>query len=130
MQGHHLSIHVPCHPVWPEPVACSQVRRSRWRADLKGLGLKPCRYVCVEIWASAPEGTRTSSQHRSPSVAKATIRTAAYGTAEAVPLQGKKPRAAEDVSPDVTAIADRARRTHRRQEAQPVANLEDHGAVG
>src|SRR5271157_5158998 len=72
MQGHHLSIHVPCHPVWPEPVACSQVRRSRWRADLKGLGLKPCRYVCVEIWASAPEGTRTSSQHRSPSVAKAT----------------------------------------------------------
>src|SRR5664280_1906597 len=33
-------------------------------------------------WALAPEGTRTSSQPRSPSVAKATVMTAAYGTAE------------------------------------------------
>jgi hypothetical protein len=38
-------------------------------------------------WASAPEGTRTSCQHRGPSVAKATIMRAAYGTAEAVPLK-------------------------------------------
>jgi hypothetical protein len=38
--------------------------------------------VGVESWASATEGIRTSSQHRSPSVAKATIMTAAYGTAE------------------------------------------------
>src|ERR1019366_3826757 len=22
--GHHLSTRVPCHPVWPRPVACSQ----------------------------------------------------------------------------------------------------------
>src|SRR5450759_1170238 len=36
----------------------------------------------AESWASAPEGLRTSPQHRSPSVAKATTMTAAYGTAE------------------------------------------------
>ncbi len=36
----------------------------------------------VEKWASAPEGPRASSEHRSPSVAKATIMTAAYGTAQ------------------------------------------------
>ena len=59
------------HSIFPQPV-------------------QPCRYVCVESWASAPEGIRTSSQHRSPSVAKATIMTAAYGTAEAVPLQSVK----------------------------------------
>jgi len=62
-------------------------------------------------------------------VAKATITTGAYGTAEAVPLQSEKPRAAGDDSPDGTAIAGRACRTHRSQEAQPVADLEDHGAV-
>jgi hypothetical protein len=46
--------------------------------------------VCVESWASAPEGIRTSFQNRSPSVAKAIIMTVAYGTAEAVPLQSVK----------------------------------------
>src|SRR5271157_5462207 len=55
--------------------------------------------------------------------------TAAYGTAEAVPLQSEMPRATGDDSPDVAAIAGRAYRTHRPQEAQPVANLEDHGAI-
>src|ERR1035441_3601776 len=30
--------------------------------------LQPCHYVCVESWALAPEGTRTSSEPRSPSV--------------------------------------------------------------
>src|SRR5271165_5455806 len=53
----------------------------------------------------------------------------AYGTAEAVPLQSEKPRAAGDDSPDIAAIAGRACRTHRSQEAQPVADPEDHGAV-
>src|SRR5664280_1025866 len=38
--------------------------------------------MSAESWASAPEGSRTSPQHRNPSVAKATIMTAAHGTAE------------------------------------------------
>src|SRR5271166_4087089 len=46
--------------------------------------LQPCRHLALEERASAPEGPRTSSEHQSPSVAKATIMTAAYGTARAV----------------------------------------------
>jgi len=37
---------------------------------------------------------------------------AAFGTAEAVPLQSEKPRVVGDDSPDVAAIAVRACRTH------------------
>src|ERR1035437_9168951 len=54
-------------------------------SHFEGARLQPCRHVCVGSWASAPEGIRTSCQHRSPSVAKAAILRAAYGTAEAVP---------------------------------------------
>jgi hypothetical protein len=59
-------------------------------AGLEGARLQPCRYVCVERWASAPEGASTSIQHRGPSVAKAIMMTAAYGAAEAVPLQNMR----------------------------------------
>src|SRR5664279_6602355 len=59
-------------------------------ASFEGARLQPCHYVCVGSWASAPEGTRTSSQHRSPSVAKAIIMTADCGTAEAVPFQSAR----------------------------------------
>jgi len=65
------------------------MRNSRF----EGARLQPCRYVGVESWASAPEGIRTSFQPRSPSVAKATMMRAAYGTAEAVPLQSLLPSA-------------------------------------
>src|SRR5664280_830290 len=53
---------------------------------LKGHGFSHA-VVSVESWASAPEGSRTSPEHRSSSVAKATINSSAYGTAEAVPFQ-------------------------------------------
>ena len=55
--------------------------RQQKQHALKGHGFQLCRYAYVESWASTPEGTRTSSQHRSPSVAKAIVMTAAYGTA-------------------------------------------------
>src|ERR1035438_7486175 len=49
----------------------SLAEKSCWEKTqaLKGHGFQPCRYVCVGSWASAPEGIRTLSQHRSPSVA-------------------------------------------------------------
>src|SRR5271157_289426 len=46
--------------------------------------------TCVESWASAAEGTRSSSKQRSPSVAKATLMTAAITPRlKAVPLQSR-----------------------------------------
>jgi len=52
-----------------------------------------------------------------------------FGGEHGVDTFSEKLRAAGDDSPDVAAIAGRACRTQRPQEAQPVANLEDHGAV-
>jgi len=55
---------------------------------LKGHGFSRA-VMSLESWALAPEGRRTSTQHRSSSVAKAAMDDSNYGTAEAVPLQGR-----------------------------------------
>jgi hypothetical protein len=53
---------------------------SAWVA-LKGHGFSRA-VTSAESWDSAPEGSRISSQHRGPSVAKAIMNDADVGTAE------------------------------------------------
>src|SRR5664279_5151364 len=63
---------------------------GRRQQALKGHGFSRAVTCAWRVGLQPPEGIRTSAQHRSPSVAKAIIMTAAYGMAEAVPLQSVK----------------------------------------
>src|SRR5271157_1217320 len=129
MQGHHLSIHVPCHPVWPEPVACSQVRRSRWRADLKRLGFGRA-VTCA--WAVGLQPLRELALRLNTEVLqwlKPPIMTAAYGTA------GSRAPSKRKTANCWRRFAGRRRNRWPSLPNAPVArsptcrDLEDHGAV-
>ena len=54
---------------------------------------------------------------------------ASWGPRSAVPLHSENRERLGTIRRTVAAIVGRACRTHRSQEAQPVADLEDHGAV-